>query len=334
MNKPKSSRQYWVNYAKGIAIILVVYRHALIGIQRADLYVNEWLIDANEIVYSFRMPLFFIISGMFISKSINKRKGNLFIGYKVDTILYPYFVWGALQITIQIILSNYTNADRGVVDYTYLLTEPRRIDQMWYLFALFNVSILFYALYCWAKIRSWGLIIIALIMYGSSVWVSNYSLIHDLLYYFLFLVFGHLVSSYLLNADTSFYTYKSFIILTPLFWFTQWYWLSHQDIGIYLFAVISLIGATYIFSISFILAKHNILLFIRMAGKYSLQIYLIHVMVVAAVRIGFIRVLSVEQPVIILFIAWIMGVFVPIFVYRHIVKGTKIDLLFRGRLFS
>ena len=64
------SRYPWVDYLRGIAIMLVVYRHVLIGIQRSNLSVPQVLEDANMLFFSFRMPLFFILSGIFISGSI------------------------------------------------------------------------------------------------------------------------------------------------------------------------------------------------------------------------------------------------------------------------
>src|SRR5580693_6950474 len=79
----QKSRLPWVDYLKGIAILLVVYRHVLIGIQRyvagqqakgIDLPdVPDFLEKANMVFFSFRMPLFFILSGIFISGSLKKR---------------------------------------------------------------------------------------------------------------------------------------------------------------------------------------------------------------------------------------------------------------------
>jgi fucose 4-O-acetylase-like acetyltransferase len=335
METNKISRLEWVDYAKAIAIILVVYRHILIGIQRSGLAVDQWLINANEIVFSFRMPLFFVISGMFISKSITKRRDSNFVGYKFDTILYPYLIWGFIQISIQIFFSKYTNADRGLMDYLYLILQPRKIDQMWYLFALFNVSILFYFFHSLLKNKNLIILSLALIFYGSSVWVKEYSLIHDVLYYFIFFVIGYLISNFMLNPSNYrfFYSYKPFLILTPFFWFTQWYWLNNQAMNMYLFAGIALLGTFYIFSISFILARGNYVPFLKIAGRYSLQIYLLHVMIIAAVRIILTRFFELEQVEVILLIGWGLGVCLPILLYKSIDK-TKLVLLFRSKMFS
>ena len=69
----KKSRLYWVDYLKGIAIILVVYRHSLLGIQGSGAPTPAYLENANMIFYSFRMPLFFMLSGIFASLSLRKR---------------------------------------------------------------------------------------------------------------------------------------------------------------------------------------------------------------------------------------------------------------------
>ena len=70
-----NSRLPWVDYARGIAIMLVLYRHIYEGISRAGLSGQKfaYLEHANIIFYSFRMPLFFILSGVFIGKSLKKR---------------------------------------------------------------------------------------------------------------------------------------------------------------------------------------------------------------------------------------------------------------------
>src|SRR5262249_17632308 len=132
------SRMPWVDYLRAIAIILVVYRHSLIGIERSGIYVPAYLENANMIFYSFRMPLFFIVSGLFISRSLKTKSLKQLVEIKFENLLYPYLVWTVIQITLQIIMANYVNSDRSWRDYTFILYQPRALDQFWYLPALFN----------------------------------------------------------------------------------------------------------------------------------------------------------------------------------------------------
>ncbi|MBX5439709.1 MAG: acyltransferase family protein, partial [Thermoflavifilum sp.] len=141
-----------MDYAKGIALILVAYRHILIGFERAGLPIHIMLLKANEMFFSFRMPLFFILSGVFITRSLEKRGWLELIKIKWQTLLYPYLLWCIIQITLQITFSEYTNSDRTLHDYAYILTNPDALDQLWYLFALFNVSVLYILLKAIGKV--------------------------------------------------------------------------------------------------------------------------------------------------------------------------------------
>ncbi|MCV9389472.1 acyltransferase family protein [Reichenbachiella ulvae] len=322
ISKNNIARLGWIDYAKGIAIILVVYRHILIGVERSGLEVSSWLINANEIVYSFRMPLFFMISGLFVSKSIAKRNTfKAFFGYKINTIYYPYLIWGIIQISIQILLSKFTNAERGLIDFGLLLVHPRAIDQLWYLYALFNVSILFFFLNTTLKINDKLLFFISLIALGCSTFVKEYSLIHDTLYFLIFFVIGHLLRSFVLDESKSelFQSFIPFLILFPFFWGTQYYWLTHQDMNIYFFALIAVLGTLFVFSLSFILNKYQILSFLKIVGRHSLQVYLMHLIIVSAVRIIMVKFLSIDSPIAILLTGWVLGVYIPILAYQLLI---------------
>src|SRR5215211_8989438 len=80
----RKSRLQWVDYLRGIAIILIVYRHVLVGIERGNIAMPPVLVNANMIFYSFRMPLFFILSGIFISGSLAKKSLQELIGIKFE----------------------------------------------------------------------------------------------------------------------------------------------------------------------------------------------------------------------------------------------------------
>jgi fucose 4-O-acetylase-like acetyltransferase len=65
---PLNSRTNWIDLAKGVAIVLVVFGHALRGTHEAGLVHNArlfWSIDDG--VYLFHMPVFFFLSGLTFS---------------------------------------------------------------------------------------------------------------------------------------------------------------------------------------------------------------------------------------------------------------------------
>ena len=317
-----SKRLPWIDYAKGIAIILVVYRHVLIGFIRSGLEVSQYLILANEVVLSFRMPLFFIISGIFIEKSLAKRSVRRFVESKFNTILYPYFVWASIQVTLQIFLSRYTNADRGWIDYVYIILQPREIDQFWFLYALFNATVLFALLSKYISGNKLFHLVLSLLFYYSARFVQDYSLIHDILYYYVFLVAGILISEFILNKKNFELLASSrlTLLLLPIFITTQWYWLNTPDIDPFLFALIALVGCFFMLNVSFILHKKSALPILRIVGYHSLYVYILHVMITSAIRILAIKI-GVTYTPLLLVINVFLGTLIPIVCYNYARKN-------------
>ena len=128
-----SARDRWVDYAKGIGILLVVYAHVARGLVSASIGLDDpvWR-TIDSVIYTFHMPLFFFLSGLFFYGSLQKRGAQALVLTKVDTILYPYIVWSLLQGTAEVLLSRYTNGNVGLARVLNLL-EPRA--QFWFLYA-------------------------------------------------------------------------------------------------------------------------------------------------------------------------------------------------------
>ena len=59
-------------------------------------------------LYGFRMPLFFIISGIFISGGLKRKGLDGYVTYRADTVLYPLLVWGFIETTFQLISGRFT----------------------------------------------------------------------------------------------------------------------------------------------------------------------------------------------------------------------------------
>src|SRR5687767_4607121 len=87
----------WVDYAKGIGIVLVVFGHVWGGLRQASVYIPPATFHfVDSFIYSFHMPLFFFLSGLFIERSAS-RETSTFITTKLRTIVYPYVLWSILH---------------------------------------------------------------------------------------------------------------------------------------------------------------------------------------------------------------------------------------------
>ena len=132
-------RDAWVDYAKAIGIVLVVYGHVARGLYNAGIPMNVPLYErVDSIVYSFHMPLFFFLSGIFFLHSLHRRGSLALVANKVDTILYPYILWSLIQGLTEVWLSRYTN---GKVPLTEVLALWNPRAQFWFLYALFLVML-------------------------------------------------------------------------------------------------------------------------------------------------------------------------------------------------
>src|SRR5665811_1779156 len=68
---PHSGRVDWVDYAKGICIVMVVMMHSTLGVEAAagrEGFMHAVVAFARP----FRMPDFFLISGLFLAQVIDR----------------------------------------------------------------------------------------------------------------------------------------------------------------------------------------------------------------------------------------------------------------------
>lgn len=343
-------RLEWVDYLRGIAILLIVYRHVLIGIQRGNIAVPQILVDANMIFYSFRMPLFFILSGIFIGKSMAKKPVGQLIGIKFEKLFYPYLIWAFIQITLQIALSSRTNSNRTLADYGYIFYQPRTLDQFWYLPALFNVTVLYILLKAKLRLSNGIQLGLGLVLYFISPYFQSVSMVSDWMAFYFFFALGDAISNLFFSnrVQKMFNNPAPLLLIIPLFIFAQKYYLEH-DLGNFAvtnnahmsrpdyihhirdqieFLFIALIGCLSMFILAFRLQSWKVLPFLRILGYHSLYIYVMHVIITAFTRLSLIVFFGITNPVVLLCISIFFGVTIPIMFYNLLIKDNILWFLF------
>jgi fucose 4-O-acetylase-like acetyltransferase len=94
---PTAGRHAWVDVAKGMGIILVVLGHAIMGVHDAGkLAADSLWMPLNSAIYSFHMPLFFVLSGIFASARL-VRPARPFVLGMARQIVWPYLLWALVQ---------------------------------------------------------------------------------------------------------------------------------------------------------------------------------------------------------------------------------------------
>ncbi len=118
----------WVDYAKGICILLVVLMHSTLGVEKA-LGTTSWLSGFIEWARPFRMPDFFMISGLFLSARIHK-PWRQFMDSKVLHFVYFYLLW----MTVLFLIKDVFAADSHPANRAYFLIQPH--DAIWFIYML------------------------------------------------------------------------------------------------------------------------------------------------------------------------------------------------------
>ena len=130
-----------MDIVKGLAIFLVVYEHTGQG-----MYARGWWTGASRLfsllyVYSFHMPLFFFVAGLFIVGSIQRRGPLDFALEKMKTILYPYVGWIVLLVAIEPLIHRF-KAGASPVHWSNLATSLMSGSRGWFLAVLFCTQML------------------------------------------------------------------------------------------------------------------------------------------------------------------------------------------------
>ena len=135
-----------LDIAKGIAIILVVIGHAIPDATTAQGISSFALGILFSIIYSFHMPLFFLISGYFVdtvSETVSRKQQ---IGKKFQRLMVPYLFVGLAYAPCKLLLSQYANAPFQVSNLWKMVIGVNPDGELWFLYSMFVISAFAYAM--------------------------------------------------------------------------------------------------------------------------------------------------------------------------------------------
>lgn len=321
-----SEREAWVDYAKGIGIILVVYGHTVRGIINAGIKQDDALYRlVDSIIYSFHMPLFFFLSGLFFISSLTKRGPYSQFKSKLATIFYPYMIWSLLQGLIEVILSNYTNGDVTLSQVFSLLWAPRA--QFWFLYALFLVSSVGILIYVKLSPKYyWLVVIIAAIAYVYRFELQVIPLTGFVLHNFVFFALG--IAVY--EKMGVLIKYNPIILPGTLIAFIAYQWYFHIQLGFFyktdflgLALLLAIASIMFMVSLSLFLSKFHIN-WLAFVGTASLGIYVMHTLAGSGIRIILQKFLGINEIWTHVTVGTLTGVLLPLAIMVFFRKNIKI----------
>jgi fucose 4-O-acetylase-like acetyltransferase len=301
----------WVDVARGIGITLVVVGHVLRGLITASIlapsatsrFVDDW-------IYSFHMPLFFFLSGLFGPRTIDLASGP-FLSRLFRTIAYPYFLWSLLQTSTQIVLSRYTNQPADFGDLLQIGWKP--VMQFWFLYALFVIFLaahllrrigLSYRAIAWSSVA----------IFCLSRWISlgSWGVAYEAVYNLPFFALGAAgtvdSASRLLDVVPRVALARGvlgFAVLGAV--------VASGESGVsWVAPPLALCGIFACLQLAAVCARRAGFALVAFAGRHSLEIYVAHTLATAAVRIGLSSLLGIKSPLIHISLGVAAGLLLPL----------------------
>ena len=123
------ARLDWIDYAKGICIILVVMMHTTLSVE--DALGREGLFRAIvEFARPFRIPAFFLIAGLFLARTIEDPWPKYLVS-KVVHFAYFYLLWLGISVLLK---SGSAGPGAVLAAFAFGLIEP--FGALWFIYLL------------------------------------------------------------------------------------------------------------------------------------------------------------------------------------------------------
>ena len=155
---PAPGRLDWVDAGRGIAICLVVLFHTVNWLAAAGAEVGAWA-EVNRILSSLRMPLFFVLSGLFAGKWLVASWRDLWTR-KLRLFVWVFLLWTAIglvafMVGVRVMLGQ--GSVRGAV-LTFLTGPVMPKLELWFIWAL---AIFFVLAKVTARVPPWAQLAVA-----------------------------------------------------------------------------------------------------------------------------------------------------------------------------
>jgi len=264
-----SERVDWVDYAKGICIIMVVMMHSTLGVELAagrEGFMHLVVAFAKP----FRMPDFFLISGLFLPLVIN-RSWRTYLDRKVVHFFYFYFLWVAIQFGFKA-PSFAAEGGWAHVGVLYLESFIDPFGTLWFIYLL---PIFFVVTKATKSVPPWIVWTLAALL-ESLHFDTGWTTIDEFARRFVYFYSGYLFSSYVFALAEHVRRRPALACAGLAIWASADAALVY--IGVSEWPVVSLIlgfaGAFAIVTMATLLAHRHWLAGLRYCGEHSIVIYL------------------------------------------------------------
>lgn len=185
----KTVRMDWVDVAKGLSIILVVMMYSAYntGEHTGEVGFLHYVIGFAT---PFRMPEFFLISGLFLSQVIT-RPWRRYADRRVVHYLYFYALWAAIMIVLKVGLFA---RDPGAMAHDLALAVVEPYGVLWFIYMLAVFS--FVAKLAWQfRVPHWAVLAVGATLQMMAIASPSY-IVTQFAAYFVFFYAGYVIAPF------------------------------------------------------------------------------------------------------------------------------------------
>ncbi len=141
MSESAKKRLGFISFIQFIGVLSVIYGHSMNSIE-----VPHWLLETKYWVYTYHMPLFFLVSAYlfsFYGGFAHKGGYKKTLWVKFERLILPYVIWNVLFIAPKYFFADYSvdHIDFTPGYFLHIMLSPRDniLGHTWFLFALFEM---------------------------------------------------------------------------------------------------------------------------------------------------------------------------------------------------
>jgi len=269
----------WVDYAKGFCIIFVVMMHSTLGVELAAGQTG-WLHPLVEFARPFRMPDFFMISGLFLAQVID-RDWRTYLDRKVVHFFYFYLLWMTIQFVFK---APGMAAEQGMAEVVrlYLLSLIDPFGTLWfiYLLPIFFVTVKLARRVPVALV--WGIAAVLEMTHIETGWM----VIDEFAARFVYFYTGYVLAKHIFTIARGVQDNPRKGVAILLLWAIAngaMVWNGYSQLPVISLAL-GLIGAAAVIRISALMSLYDAFKPLRYCGRNSIVIYLAFFLPMVATR--------------------------------------------------
>lgn len=320
-------RNNYIDAIRGFAILLVILGHSII-VYPINLHEIQWCKILYQFIYSFHMPLFFLVSGFCFSY---KNQLKSFLIKKIKRIVLPYLCFSLLDLLSRIIFVNLVNRRFSAIE------EIDRIffygGEYWFLYVLFELYIIFI---CINKLIEKNRIltniiffVIFLIIAIMSKYFTTIMCFSNVCYYSLFFYVGYIMK---INSEKiryviipKFNNYKEISCLIATFvslWIIDEIFLNGLDTSFIIIKIITAFLGCILSVIAIYLYKFK--KHLSEYGRYTMQLYLLNGFSLGISRFIICNIFHCNNAFVIIIFIFSITFYLVYFLSKYVFNSLKI----------